>query len=150
MDGEKLTELVREYCRQRDIQIAAYEVYARKFGLTAKELLVLGMILYTPENGFQSEIGKNLTMARQTVSAIIKKFVKLGYVSLKESKIDHRNKAVKLTAKGREYAEMIIPPAVRVETDAMAELSEEDAASLIRITRIFSEEIRRNFENTGN
>lgn len=41
MNREKVRMFVNQYCLLRDVQFAAYELYARKYGLTAKELFVL-------------------------------------------------------------------------------------------------------------
>ena len=54
-------------------------------------------------------------------------------MSLTESEIDYRNKIVRFTDLGREYAKNIIPPAANAEIDAMAELAEEDIIELVRI-----------------
>ena len=44
MEREEVRSYVNQYCKLRDIQFAAYELYARKHGLTAKELFVLDII----------------------------------------------------------------------------------------------------------
>ncbi len=79
-----------------------------------------------------------MSATKQTISAIIKKFLKLGYISLSESETDRRNKIIHFTDKGYGYAENIIPPAAKAEVDAMAELAEsEDIAELVRLTTLF-------------
>lgn len=40
MDRENVRTFVNQYCLLRRVQFAAYELYARKYSLTAKELLV--------------------------------------------------------------------------------------------------------------
>lgn len=145
MNQEKVRNYVNQYCKLRDIQFAAYELYARKYNLTAKELFVLDIIWFAPDGCLQSEICERLSATKQTVSAIIKKFWKLGYLSLTESETDRRNKVIRFTDAGIEYAKEIIPPAANAEIDAMAELSEEDISELIRITTLFSEQMEKKF-----
>ena len=49
MEREKVRMYVNRYCKLRDIQFAAYEMYARKYGLTAKELFVLDIIWFSED-----------------------------------------------------------------------------------------------------
>ena len=88
MEREEVRSYVNQYCKLRDIQFAAYELYARKHGLTAKELFVLDIIWFASDGCLQSDICERLSATKQTVSAIIKKFLKKGYVSLTESETD--------------------------------------------------------------
>lgn len=147
MEREEVRNLVNQYCRLRDVQFAAYELYARKHGLTAKELFVLDIIWFSEGGCLQSEISERLSATKQTISAIVKKFWKLGYLSLTESPTDRRNKIVRFTKAGRDYAEKIIPPAAKTEVDAMAELdlAGEDIAELVRLTTLFSNQMAKKF-----
>jgi DNA-binding MarR family transcriptional regulator len=145
MEREEVRRYVNEYCHLRDVQTAAYELYARKHGLTAKELFVLDIIWFAPDGCLQSDISERLSATKQTVSAIIKKFWKQGYISLTESETDRRNKIVRFTEAGMEYTRKIIPPAANAEIDAMAELDGKDIAELVRITTLFSDWMAKKF-----
>ena len=145
MEREEVRAHVNQYCHLRDVQYAAYELYARKHCLTSKELFVLDIIWFAPDGCLQSEICERLSATKQTVSAIIKKFWKMGYLSLTESETDRRNKIVRFTKAGIEYTRKIIPPAASAEIDAMAELSGEDIAELVRITTLFSNQMLKKF-----
>ncbi|MDU1962881.1 MarR family winged helix-turn-helix transcriptional regulator [Enterocloster clostridioformis] len=146
MNREEVRAYVNQYCILRDVQYAAYELYARKHNLTAKELFVLDLIWFAPDGCLQSEISERLSATKQTISAIIKKFLNQGYVSLTESETDRRNKIVRLTNAGIEYTRKIIPPAAEAEIDAMAELSEKDIAELVRLTTLFSHCMKNRFD----
>ena len=146
MNREKVRMFVNQYCLLRDVQFAAYELYARKYGLTAKELFVLDIIWFSEDGCLQSEISERLSATKQTISAIVKKFWKLGYLSLTESETDRRNKIVRFTEAGMEYTQKIIPPAASAEIDAMAELNGEDIAELVRLTTLFSEQMKAKFQ----
>ena len=145
MNREDVRDYVNQYGRLRDLQFAAFELHARRHGLTAKEEFVLNIIWFSPDGCLQSEICERLSATKQTVSAIIKKFLKKGYVSLSESESDRRNKIVRFTDAGIAYAGKIIPPAAKAEIDAMAELSEKDIAELVRLTTLFSLCMRKKF-----
>lgn len=146
MDSGEVNKHVNDYGCLRDVQFAAYELYARRFGLTAKELFVLDIVWFSDGGCFQSEICERLSATRQTVSAIVKKFLKAGYVTLTESETDRRNKVVRFTEEGRRYAEAVIVPAARAENEAMAELSDADITALVRITTKFSCAMKEKFE----
>lgn len=88
-----------------------------------------------------------MSATKQTISAIIKKFWKLGYVSLTESENDRRNKIVRFTAAGLEYAEGIVLPAARAEINAMADMADEDIVELLRLTTVFSENMKAKFSS---
>ena len=145
MEREEVRAYVNQYCKLRDIQYASYELYARRHNLTAKELFVLDLIWFAEDGCLQTEICERLSTTRQTISSIIKKFWKLGYISLTEAETDRRNKIIRLTDTGREYVKNIIPPAARAEIDAMAELSSKDIAELLRLTTIFSNHMKEKF-----
>lgn len=147
MDREEIRMYVNQYCKLRDVQFAAYEMYARKHSLTAKELFVLDILWFAPEGCLQSDICQRLSATKQTISAIIKKFWKQGYVSFTESRTDRRNKIIHLTPEGIEYTKKIIPPAAAAEIDAMSTLSCEDIAELVRLTTLFSQAMAEKFEN---
>ncbi len=145
MKREELRDYVNQYCRLRDIQFAAYEMFARKHHLTAKELFVLDLIWFSPEGCMQSEICERLSATKQTINAIIKKFLKLGYISLSESETDRRNKMIRFTDAGTAYVNQIIPPAANAEVDAMGELNAKEIAELIRLTTLFSDSMQKKF-----
>lgn len=145
MDYEETRAYVNQYGKLRDIQFAAYELYARTHNLTAKELFVLDILWFAPDGCLQSEISERLSATRQTISAIIKKFLKKGYVVLSESATDRRNKIVRFTRAGIEYAQNIIPPAAHAEIDAMGTLSSRDMAELVRLTTLFSDCMKTKF-----
>ena len=146
MKREDVRNFVNKYCMLRDIQFAAYEMYARKHDLTAKELFVLDIIWFAEDGCMQSEICSRLSATKQTISAIIKKFLEKRYVTLTESETDRRNKIIRLTEKGKTYAGKIIVPAANAEIDAMAELSDRDIAELVRITDLLSALMKNEFE----
>lgn len=146
MELEKVRAYVNQYGRLRDMQYATYEMCARKHGLTAKELFVLDIIWFSPDGCLQSEISDRMSATKQTISAIIKKFWKLGYLSLTESENDRRNKIVRFTDAGLEYAKGIILPAAKAEIDAMASLADEDIVELLRLTTAFSDNMKVKFD----
>lgn len=148
MKFEEVRTYVNKYCKLRDVQFAAYEMYARKHNLTARELFVLDIIWFAPDCCcFQSEICERMSATKQTINAIIKKFMNMGYITLEISQNDRRNKLVKFTNSGLEYVKKIIPPAADAEINAMGELNDNDIKELVRLTTIFSDYMKNKFDN---
>ncbi len=147
MKREEVRAFVNQYCHLRDVQYAAYTACARRHNLTTNELFVLDIIWFAENGCLQSYICERMSATKQTISAIIKKFWKSGYVTLAESETDRRNKIIRFTDKGYDYAKKIIPPAANAEIDAMAELAKsENIAELVRLTMLFSGLMKRKFD----
>lgn len=89
-----------------------------------------------------NEICERLAATKQTVSAIIKKFLAAGLLTIYTSESDRRNKVIHLSDKGIAYAESIIMPAVEAETDALKELSGKEIMELTRLTLIYSKALK--------
>ena len=103
MSKESVNIHVNNYCRLRDKQYAVYTEYAKKYGLTTKELFILDIIYFAQSGCTQAGICERLSATKQTVSAAIKKFWKLGYLSFEESKTDRRIRLVRFTAAGTHH-----------------------------------------------
>ena len=144
-DNRENNELVNAYCRLRDKQFAIYSRYAKKFGLTANELFVLDILWFADGTCTQKEICERLSANKQTVAAIIGRFAQKGYLLLQEDEGDRRNKRIRFTERGREYARAIIPPAAHAENAAMADLDIGQSRELVRLTVQFSENMEKRF-----
>lgn len=143
--GKKINDKVNEYCRLRDRQHAVYVNCAKADNLTVNELFVLDILWFAGGGITQTEIIERLSANKQTISAVISRFVKCGYIILAEKDSDRRNKVIRFTEKGKEYARKIIPPAADAENLAMADLSEEDMNELVRLTVKFTENMEKRF-----
>lgn len=142
MKRKKVRSFSEQFYNLRELQFAAYELYARQHGLTVKEFFVLH-ILWFSENGCrQSEICEKMSATKQTVSAIIKKFLAAGLLTIYTSESDRRNKVIHLSDKGTTYVEPIILPAMEAETDALKELSGKEIMELTRLTSIYSKALK--------
>ncbi|MCM1334497.1 MAG: MarR family transcriptional regulator [Bacteroides sp.] len=146
MEKEEVKKLTSQYRGLRDVQYAAYDTYARRHGLSSRELALLEQLWCSPGGCLQSELGVRLSSARQTISITVKKFVRLGYVTIATSESDRRIRVVTLTSEGKRYLKKLIPPIIKAENDAMSALTDEDAAALTRITALFSERMKENYD----
>lgn len=139
MDQSQVHNNVLRYVRLRDTQFDVYVRYAKRFGIPVKSLFVLNALYYTPEGCNQMEICLKAYSSKQTVSAIVKGYLERGYVELTELPTDRRNKLVRLTEAGRQYAEAIVPSLTEAETAAMARLTPEQQTLLVELTTVFGD-----------
>ncbi len=147
MSKESVNIHVNNYCRLRDKQYAVYTEYAKKYGLTTKELFILDIIYFAQSGCTQAGICERLSATKQTVSAAIKKFWKLGYLSFEESKTDRRIRLVRFTAAGKEYVERIIPPAAQAKKRRHGGIERRTASGTGPFNRLFSEQMRLKFQS---
>lgn len=145
--SKEINDLVNAYCRLRDRQHAVYSKCAKRHDLTTNELFVLDILWFAPVGCTQTEICERLSSNKQTIAAIITRFWKKGYIVYEEVAEDRRNKLVRFTQKGREYAEAIIPPAAEAENLAMAELGLENLTELVDLTTKLTERMEKQFSS---
>ena len=147
MVDKEINEQLNAYCRLRDRQHAVYDRYAKRHGLTVIELFVLDILWFAPYGCMQKEICERLSVNKQTIAAIINRFLKKGYVVLEEVAADRRNKLIHFTEGGKVYAQSIITPAALAENRAMNRLGIEKAAELVRLTTAFTGFMEDRFSN---
>lgn len=145
--SKQINELVNVYCRLRDRQHAVYSKCAKRHDLTTNELFVLDILWFAPEGCTQTDICERLSSNKQTIAAIITRFWKKGYIVYEEVMEDRRNKCIRLTDAGREYAGAIIPPAADAENLAMAELGLENLIELVNLTTRLTESMEKQFSS---
>ncbi|MCH1982541.1 MarR family transcriptional regulator [Ruminococcus sp. OA3] len=119
-----------------------YGEYARAAGLTSMSLLVLEIIYDNQDKCTQKLICEQSQFTKQSVNMIIKSFWKQGYVELVELSTDRRNKQVKLSERGMQYAGKIIGCLWKVDSDVMEKMTDEQRETLIIYAEIYEECIR--------
>ena len=87
--------------------IALYQPYLKQLDITYTQYIVL-MALWESENITVSELGKKLFLDNGTLTPLLKKMEKQGYLSRKRSHRDERMVIISLTAKGHGMKEKCI------------------------------------------
>ena len=137
---------IQEYANQlfnlhREIG-GIYNAYAKNVGLTFPSLHVLAE-LWKVELCSQKDIIQKTYLPKQTVSAIIKNFNEQGLIEpLIESERDKRSKIIKLTAKGKEYANEVIGKLKFAVNNALEQLGEESRNGLLDTLRRYKENLK--------
>lgn len=135
-------QIIREQVKQlkaswRPID-KVYEEYAKSIGMSNTSFNVLWTILFN-ENCTQNEICKHTWVPKQTVNAVITDFYKNGLVILEEQPEDRRTKVVKLTEKGKEYAQNAVCHIRNAEYVAMEQFTDEERELLIGLFKRYAD-----------
>ena len=118
--------------------------YAKTVGVNFIEILVLE-ILCEPEPHTQKALCTKLEMPKQVINTIINSFREDSLVTLKEAK-DRRNKEIRLTEKGKQFAEKVLIPLKEMEESALESFT---ADELLYCTSL-SEKYEKSFETLLN
>ena len=131
-----------------------YDLYAKSVGLNFTAILVLEL-LCEPGVHTQKELAKKLGLPKQLINTIITSFWKQSYVKLKEGK-DRRNKEIRFTNKGTEYAESVLLPMQEMDCKALETFTADEMISFIAMTEKYEksyemllEDYMRESENTS-
>lgn len=139
-----LREKSKAYIRLFDEQLSLYEYYARKNGLQGKSLLILMWIYYNPHGITQKKVCEKTYSTKQVVNAAVKNLLAANYVYFEEAVHDKRNKVIKMTEQGREYASRILDPLERAEMEALSVLDDGEQELLIKLMRVYDNRLKQN------
>lgn len=87
----------------------------------------------------QKRISEETHYSKQTVNLVIKSFLEIGCVELREIPSDRRNKQIILTAKGRQLCERVVAPMLEAENRAVRGLSERQSELLAALFELYGE-----------
>ncbi len=121
MNEQSLNELHRFYSLWRENN-AIYDKWAKAHGLSSNELLFLYSLYEADNHCTQREISQRWFIPKQTINTILKDFERKGYVKLSSSADDKRNKLIRLTPAGMDYAKSIIEELRAKELYVMQEI----------------------------
>ncbi|MBO4901049.1 MAG: MarR family transcriptional regulator [Lachnospiraceae bacterium] len=118
----------------------AYTPYLKPLGLTYTQYIVF-MVLWEKEEVNVGELGRTLKLDAGTLTPLLKKLEKEGYVTRKRSEEDERITCIRLTEKGAALKEECkdIPGKA---ASALGNVSEDDIRQLYRILYEIMEEDR--------
>lgn len=102
-----------------------YEEWAKAHGLSVNSLLVLCAIHDDEENCTQKKISRRWLIPKQTINMVFKDFESKGFVEQFPMPEDKRNKVIRFTKKGKEYADTIVPELRKVELSVIEEMGVE-------------------------
>lgn len=116
-----------------------YEEWAKAHGLSVNSLLVLCAIHDGGDDCTQKKISQRWLIPKQTINMVFKDFERRGFVRLFPLPEDKRNKVIRFTKSGREYADTIISELRKVELFAIEEIGIERMKQLNENMALFAE-----------
>lgn len=102
-----MAQLQRYYSLWKDCN-AMYENWAKKQCLSSNGVFVLYSFYENDGNCTQKSISEKWNIPKQTVNSILKDFLNCGYVEMFSMPEDKRNKIVRLTESGKNFAQNVI------------------------------------------
>lgn len=142
MTDDKAVLTAKAYTDIRYSMYSVYEQYARKHGLGFKNFFVLRVLYMNSEGCTQNDICSFSVVSKQTVSAIMKSFLSKDYITMEGNMADKRNKLVKLTETGREFAEKVVAPVIKAEESVMSLFTTEQRAVFLTLSALYTENLK--------
>jgi len=102
-----------------------YEEWAKAHGLSVNCLLVLCAIYDSGDGCTQKKISQQWLIPKQTINMVSKDLQRKGFVELSPLQEDRRNKVIRFTKKGKEYADAIVNALRKAELSVIEEIGME-------------------------
>ncbi len=102
-----------------------YEEWAKAHGLSVNCLLVLCAIYDSGNGCTQKKISGQWLIPKQTINMVSKDLQRKGFVELSPLPEDKRNKIIRFTKEGKEYADTIVNALRKVELSVIEEIGME-------------------------
>lgn len=118
--------------------VNAYTPFLKPLGLTYTQYIVF-LVLWEREEVTVGELGTLLHLDAGTLTPLLKKLEKSGYVTRKRSEQDERITCIRITKKGDDLKEVCKEIPFQVGS-SVAYLTEKDGKELYRILYAFLEE----------
>ncbi|MCX4268986.1 MAG: MarR family winged helix-turn-helix transcriptional regulator [Lachnospiraceae bacterium] len=99
-----------------------YEEWAKAHGLSVNSLFVLCAIHDGGDDCTQKKISQRWLIPKQTINMVLKDFERRGFTELFPMPEDKRNKIIRFTKTGKEYADTIISELRKVELFAVEKI----------------------------
>lgn len=123
---------------------AVYHEAALRAGLSDSVMNILYTVVTLGEDCTQATICALSGISRQTINSAIRKLEREGMVYLENQGGKHR--PIRLTQKGQALAQEKVLPMVRAEEAIFAAWPQEDREALMRLTRQYLEDFKKNLE----
>ncbi len=117
--------------------VAKYTPYLNPLGLTYTQYVVL-MVLWEHESVNVGQLGSALHLDAGTLTPLLKRMEKAGYVTRERSREDERVTIISITPEGNALKEKCKDIPMKISSSGSA-LSEKDAKELYRLLYLFLE-----------
>ena len=139
MDDSVFLEQLDQYYALWQEYNAMYEEWAKAHGLSVNSLLVLSALHENQVDCTQKKISQKWLIPKQTTNMILKDFESKKLVELFPMPEDKRNKQIRLTEAGKDYASAILSELREVELFVVEKMGLERMRRLNEDTALFVE-----------
>nr|WP_297935616.1 MarR family transcriptional regulator [uncultured Lachnoclostridium sp.] len=136
MDKKMILEWKRYYTLWRECNLM-YEEWSKEQGLSMNGYLILYSFYDEKDELTQKSISQKWMIPKQTVNTILKDYMQRGFIEAVSMPEDKRNKILKLTKSGKEYANEIIGKLQEKELFVMQKLGMENVTKMNDIMERF-------------
>ena len=131
-----ILEWKRYYTLGRECNLM-YEEWSKEQGLSMNGYLILYSFYDEKDELTQKSISQKWMIPKQTVNTILKDYMQRGFIEAVSMPEDKRNKILKLTKSGKEYANEIIGKLQEKELFVMQKLGMENVTKMNDIMERF-------------
>ena len=115
--------------------VGSYTPYLKPLGLTYTQYIVL-MVLWEKESVNVGQLGEILRLDAGTLTPLLKRLEKAGYVTRERSKDDERVTVISITPEGEKLKEKCKDIPIKLSENGSA-LTKKDAEELYRLLYLF-------------
>lgn len=134
------SDALKEYNRLCQETDGLYHEIALKTGLSDSAFMILYSLCGLGDGCLQRDICRQWLLSKQTVNSSIRKLELAGYLRLSPGR--GRDMHIFLTGQGQALVRERILPVIVLENQVFAEMSPEDRAALLGLTRRYTERLR--------
>ncbi|SRR5258708_11524362 len=109
--------------------------FFRPHGLTEAQFNVLNLLGMRPDGMSQRELGELLVVDRSNVTGLLDRLEKTGWVAREDHPVDRRIYCVKLTKKGKDLLDKVLPKYLDAVKDVTSGLSADRIKSTMELLR---------------
>lgn len=146
--NQLIEQFSRYYMLWRE-SIAMYEEWSKEHGLSYNNVMFLYTLYDNEDNCTQKMICQKCQLPKQTVNTILKDFERRGFVILTPSPSDKRNKIIRFTKTGKQYAEKVIPQLRDLELFVMTAMGAEQIERMNSDFEVFIKLFREGAKNAN-
>lgn len=146
MNYQEIRRQLREFNTILKETNAAYNELAKQNGLSNCAFWLMYSIREGDGKCTQKDLCDQWILSKQTVNSALKGLAKNGYIALKLSEGDKRNKYITLTDKGIKFAHENIDIVFELEQLAFQKMSVTERAAMVESTRKYQELFRAEVE----
>lgn len=133
IDASAVLAMLRISQAQEEIHSSISDVLEKEYNLSEGKLRVMIVLHQHPTGIAPSTLAAKTGVTRATISVMVRRMVRDGYVASVMDEEDKRGKKLTLTAKGRGFMDAILPDHYARISQTMGKLTGTEQEELIRL-----------------